>query len=487
MTLENGAGVWSQPVSTTAHATNLSCIRDGRIYFSHHKQFIMEPLTNVTNEPAGWVWDIFQRLAWMLGQLLLQRPIHALRGTKGPWSMNGQRINLTANGGWRADSVIATELTLISVNNPGWDEVVTGVKVTILCNSNESLLITAQRPARAWKHGAHILQTFKTLAMFPFSCHHMLPSTGKSGTKFLKQWIQDMKDCTLTVLKNTITAICPTNLFKAGSQDPSRALVCACGAGVIAVGAKVRSSRSGGMCLRNWATNSARQRTLEPSVGTAHLAHVADRFLHGEAGWDAAKHSEDCRKECHGHSTAHSRTPLAKEVEYDGRSRQADSTTDFRAHWACNMPASWQPLDWSGFAFHEVLGQGGVAFVQKATADGWMVAVKPPRPEFKDEGRQRGSISRAAHAGAILSTQRWWLRTVWFQQTHKDWSWSYWARPCFSSPNAGRYPPETLPTYAMRLLRLLRLCISCSGSPSSMATWSHQMFAWAMKPNGPVS
>jgi len=58
----------------------------------------------------------------------------------------------------------------------------------------------------------------------------------------------------------------------------------------------------------------------------------------------------------------------------------------FRAHWACNMPASWQPLDWSGFAFHEVLGQGGVAFVQKATADGWMVAVKPPRPEFKDEG-----------------------------------------------------------------------------------------------------
>ena len=109
----------------------------------------------------------------------------------------------------------------------------------------------------------------------------------------------------------------------------------------------------------------------------------------------------------------------------------------FRAHLACSMPASWQPLDWEGFAFHEVLGQGAFACVQKATADGWMVAVKSPRPELKD-----GSISRAVHAGVMPA-------------------------PKGGDCVAGPYPPGILLTYAMRLLRL---CISCSGSPSSMAT-----------------
>ena len=61
----------------------------------------------------------------------------------------------------------------------------------------------------------------------------------------------------------------------------------------------------------------------------------------------------------------------------------------FRAHRACSMPASWQPLAWEGFAFHGVLGQGAFACVQKATADGWMVAVKSPRPEVKDKGANR--------------------------------------------------------------------------------------------------
>eukprot|EP00439_Symbiodinium_sp_Y106_P083441 s463_g23.t1 len=56
----------------------------------------------------------------------------------------------------------------------------------------------------------------------------------------------------------------------------------------------------------------------------------------------------------------------------------------FRAHLACSMPASWQPLDWEGFVFGKVLGQAS-ALVQEATANGWMVAVKSPKPEFRGE------------------------------------------------------------------------------------------------------
>ena len=154
----------------------------------------------------------------------------------------------------------------------------------------------------------------------------------------------------------------------------------------------------------------------------------------------------------------------------------------FRAHWACSMPASWQPLGLVRvLLFTKFLARVALPLCRKPQQMAGWWPWNLQGPSSKTKAPTRIYITSCA-CWSYLSTQRWWLRTVWFQQTHKDWSWSYWAGPCFSSPNAGRYPPETLPTYAMRLLRL---CISCSGSPSSMATWSHQMFAWAMKTDWP--
>ena len=211
---------------------------------------------------------------------------------------------------------------------------------------------------------------------------------------------------------------------------------------------------------------------------------MSQTLLHGGAGWDAAKHSEDCRKECHGHSTEFSRTPLAKEVEYHDRSCQTDSTIFFVRIWlaVCRQAGS----RWTGkvLLFTKFLARVPLPVCRKLQQMAGWWPWNLPGPSSKTKAPTGIYITSCA-CWSYASTQRWWLCTVWFQHSRKDWSWSYWARPCFNSPKAGPYPPGILLTYAMRLLRL---CISCSGSLSSMATWSHQMFAWAwaMKSNGPV-
>ena len=208
------------------------------------------------------------------------------------------------------------------------------------------------------------------------------------------------------------------------------------GVGCILLACGPNSLQCSGIAWRNgWATFWFFE-TLKPERFSRNPALVqpaqpmSQTLLHGGAGWDAAKWG------------LQKRTPRSFNSTFE-------DTSGERGWIWWPQPPSWfnnifariglaaclqVGSRWIGkvLLFTEFLARAPLPACRKPQqmAGWWPWNFPGPRSKTK---APTGIYITSCACWSYASTQRWWLCTVWFQQIREDWSWSYWARPCFSS------------------------------------------------------
>ena len=392
----------------------------------------------------------------------------AQRGLVNEWPAD----QLNCQWRWRADSVMPQNL---QCQQPRVDEVVMGVEGTIPGNSNESLLITAQRPARAWKHGAHILQTSNLqnlgdvlIFLPPYAAKHgqvwnEVPEAVNPGYEGLHPHrLEEYHQSNMS-----------GKSVQGGKPRPPPGLVCACEQGLLLRGPRYGQADQGECACETGSRIPQGKELWNPALVQPHLAHVAEA-----SAWRG-------RLRC-----CKAQWGLQKRMPRSFNSTFEDTSGERGWIWWSHSPG-W---------FNNIFVRIGLAVCRQAGSrwigqdlPGWRCLCAESHSRWLDGGhetskarvqrrrRQRGSISRAAHAGVISAPKG--GDSVLLGSS----------KP--TRIGHGVIGPDRASAHRMQADIHQRLCPhmpwDCSGFAFPAAAvrrpWRRLLELWPMKPNGPVS